>query len=543
MCNVDSRIYPYIVFRHERISQLYGEAIARTFESIIKAVLFSRDVKIGEQFTLTNQDKAAVVSWNPTRLRTHANCLHHLVEAKVQDLKELEAICAWDGNVSYAELDSFACLAAMELMEAGIRPGHLIPFAFEKSLWAVVSAYAIMKTGAAFVPVDPTHPEKRLREVLRVVKAPVVVTSEMHARTFEHMAESVLIISGSTIKRRQRQKPNSGLRVEVTPSDPILVLFTSGSTGKPKGMVLEHSAICTHALTHGDEMGYHGARVLQFANHTFDVAVMDFFTTLLYGGTVCIPSEADRQSDIIGAISRMQANYAILTPSFSGLIEPSEVTTLKTLAVGGEKLSHDRVTKWKEQARLLQIYGPAEVGICMQRRMDEQRPMPENVGYTLANCSCWLVDPEDVNKLVPLGAIGELVIASSSMARGYLNDEVKTRASFIDNLAWAKSVGLARSTRFYKTGDLLRYNTTLHDGSFDFCGRIDTQIKLRGQRMELGELEHHIASMPDVAVSGKTLPTDLEVHRIRHVLPLQRSRHALECSQIAPGYLQLARES
>ena len=457
-----------------------------------------------QDFT-TAEEKELMRSWNPPNLQTHLVCMHHLIEAKAQEVPDVEAICAWDGRLSYSELDQCATATAQRLIEVGVRPGSYVPFMYEKSMWAVVALYAVLKAGGAFVPLDPTHPERRIRKITDGVGAKVAVASRACALLLDRLVDNVVVISESDTKKNTRPASEPVFQIDVKSSDPMLVLFTSGSTGEPKGMILQHGAICTHALTHGAEMGYHGARVYQFAAHTFDVAVMDFFTTLLYGGCICVPSEEERQTDIIGSINRLRANLAILTPSFAGLIEPSEVPTLKTVAIGGEKLSLDRVQRWAGKVSLIQIYGPAEVGICLLRHMGRQDSMPENVGYVMKNCSCWLVDPENHNELVPFGAVGELLVLSPSLARGYLNDEAKTRACFIDDPSWARTVGLT-GARFYKTGDLLRYNSVLCDGSYDFVGRKDTQIKVRGQRTELGELEHHIANMPGIAVSMVSRP-------------------------------------
>lgn len=321
-----------------------------------------------------------------------------------------------------------------------------------------------------------------------------------------NLANRVVVISSRTIHADKFATSIHNLySTSVQPSDPIFVLFTSGSTGKPKGMVHEHGAICTHAIAHGEVMGYHGARVLQFAAHTFDVAFMDIFTTLIFGGCICIPSEEERKSNIIGAINNMRADHAIFTPSFARLMKPSDVPTLKTLAVGGEALPQDGLCQWLEKVSLIQIYGPAEVGICLSIEMQINQTRGETVGFPLPNCSCWLVDPNDSNILVPIGAIGEMVVAGASLAREYLKDEEKTKELFLNDLAWARSLGLSE-TRFYKTGDLLRYNTDSFDGSFDFIGRKDKQIKLRGQRIEPGEIEHHMASLPGVAISMVTFP-------------------------------------
>ena len=374
-----------------------------------------------------------------------------------------------------------------------------VPFAYEKSLWTVIATLAILKAGAAFVRLDPLHPTARLKEILSSIHTSVIVTSSSLASTFVGLVKHVVIISAGTIFTHQHDQNNGFRHADTSPTDPIFVLFTSGSTGKPKAMIHEHGAICTHAITHGKAMGYHGARVLQFAAHTFDVAIIDIFTTLIFGGAICIPSEEDRRNDIVGAINNMGADYAILTPSFAGLIDPSEVPTLRTLAIGGEPLPQDHIERWAEKVSLIQIYGPAEVGICLIMPM-HSRTHPETVGYTLRNSSCWLVDPDDPNRLVPIGAVGELAVAGPSLARGYLNNEAKTRLSFRENLSWAQELGL-KCQRFYLTGDLLRMSTSSFDGCYDFVGRKDNQIKLRGQRIEPGEIEYYITRIRGVATS------------------------------------------
>ena len=156
--------------------------------------------------------------------------------------------------------------------------------------------------------------------------------------------------------------------------------------------------------------------------------------------------------------------------------------------------------------RFIQIYGPAEVGICLTKIMSPSSA-PEEVGRPLPNCSCWLVEPDDIDHLVPIGAAGEMIIAGPTLACGYLNDDAKTRLSFIAAPTWAIRMGL-QFDRFYKTGDLLRYDVDTLDGSYRFVGRKDAQIKLRGQRIEPGEIEYHLGQLPNVAVSMVTRPDE-----------------------------------
>lgn len=156
--------------------------------------------------------------------------------------------------------------------------------------------------------------------------------------------------------------------------------------------------------------------------------------------------------------------------------------------------------------RFIQIYGPAEVGICLTKVMSPSTA-PEEVGRPLPSCSCWLVEPDDTDRLVPIGAAGEMIVAGPTLACGYLNDDAKTQLSFIAAPTWATRLGLPFN-RFYKTGDLLRYDVDTLDGSYRFVGRKDAQIKLRGQRIEPGEVEYHLGQLPNVAVSMVTRPDE-----------------------------------
>ena len=453
-----------------------------------------------------------MLSWNPPDpFAAQVNvCMHDLVSAKAEQMADSEAVCSWEGSLSYLELNRLSSIAAERLQSVGVGPGHYVPFAYEKSIWAVVAMLAILKAGGAFVPLNPQDPKARLEQILLNVSAQVVVTSEGFVGLFGEIVKEVVVISKETVQSRDPKCSNgqNGNVKTVTrsacPEDPIFVLFTSGSTGTAKGMIHTHRSSCTHAFGHGRAMGYHGARVLQFAAYTFDVAIFDIFTSLLFGGCICVPSEEERRNGIVNVIRSLRADHAIFTPSFAGVIDPTDVPTIKTMSVGGEALPQERIQRWAEKVRLIQIYGPAEVGICLTMEM-RIGTRPETVGYPLDNSSCWLVDPTDSDRLVPIGTVGELVIAGPSLAQGYLNDAARTARSFISPPKWAQRMGLQYG-RFYKAGDLLRYNLDALDGTFDFIGRKDAQIKLRGQRLEPGEIEYHIGHLPGVTVCMVTRP-------------------------------------
>lgn len=501
-----------ICYRIPSIQPGYASTISRSFRTIIKSLTSDANCFVAHLDLPDNEQKLQMLSWNPSDpFTSQVNaCMHDLVSAKADQVPNSQAVCSWEGSLTYFELNRLSSIAAQRLQSAGVGPGVYVPFAHEKSIWAVVAILAILKAGGAFVPLNPQDPSARLEHIVQGVGARVVVSSERFVGLFEAIVKKVVVLSKETIQSRDIVCLNGHSETLTTtvrsacPEDPIFVLFTSGSTGTAKGMIHTHRSSCTHALSHGRAMGYHGARVLQFAAYTFDVAIFDIFTTLLFGGCVCVPSEEDRSSGIVDVIRNLRADYAILTPSFAGVIDPAEVPTLKTVAVGGEALPQERIQRFAQKVRLIQIYGPAEVGICIMMEM-QIRTRPETVGRPLDNSSCWLVDPNDSDRLVPIGTVGELVVAGPSLAQGYLNDTARTARSFIAAPAWAQQMGLPCG-KFHKTGDLLRYNLDALDGTLDFIGRKDAQIKLRGQRIEPGEIEYHIGHLPGVTVCMVTRP-------------------------------------
>ena len=486
------------------VSQRLGIAVACTFREILHHAVQVGNSPLIKKDLISKDDMHTMRSWNLALPFVRSDCLHDLVQRSVTLMPDAEAVCAWDGSFTYGELSVLSTRIAEHMVGIGIAHGTLVPFAFEKSRWTVVAMLAILKAGCAFVPLDPTHPAARLEEIVVDVDANIVLTAEYYASKVERLAKTVIVVSSKTADTFQEERTKVRLPL-VNPQDPAFVLFTSGSTGRPKGMVHEHEAVCTHTIAHGEAIGYGMKRVLQFSAYTWDVAVIDVFTTLVFQGCICIPSEEDRKLSISRVINDMQVDLAFLTPSFAALIDPKTVPTLRTLVLAGEALQQENVNRWADKVSLVQAFGPAEVGICMTTRVSMQS-RAEMVGLPL-NCHCWLVDPENHDRLVPLGAIGELVVAGPSLTRGYLRDETKNKLSFFQDPPWA--IGLSPLyTRYYKTGDLLKYNLEISDGSFDFVGRKDTQIKRHGQRLELGEIEHHIASIPDVAASMLAAPKE-----------------------------------
>ncbi|RMJ16804.1 hypothetical protein CDV36_003523 [Fusarium kuroshium] len=437
-------------------------------------------------------DLERTIQWNSSGDTSPPTQLHKLVEETANRYPDQMAIDCHDGQMSYAELLAASEALAFHLQNTyGVRPGHLVPICTEKSRFMVIAILAVMKTGAGYVPLDTNHPEARTELILNEIQAKLVVVSPLQG-TRKHFPVPTLVLGPEHL-----QPPTTLHQLHhSSPDDIAYVIFTSGSTGTPKGVVMEHKAASQSILEHAQRYQHASQgtrrRSLQFSSYTFDASVVDIFAVLASGGCVCIPSESQGVDVLESFIQQKQINFADLTPTVANLLEPSNMPSLKTLAVGGEMANRALLRKWtgpdSPVELMLNAYGPTEAGIACAMGQLTATSSVGQVGKRLA-AGLWIVDELDHNHLVPIGGVGELVVTGSTLARGYLNDPEKTSAAFLENVSWLAKVG---EQRLYKTGDLARFDV---DGHVEIVGRReDMQIKFRGLRIELGEIETAIGA-------------------------------------------------
>lgn len=488
------------VFDEDVLPKPQMRRLQRQFVSAISSLGENLDKVWRDAAAVCHEDMMELQQWNGMLVDKADVCVHVLIRERCLAQPNALAVCAWDGNFQYRELDDLSTRLATKLGRLGIVAGDFVPLYFWKSKWTTVAVLAVMKAGAAFVLLDPSQPPQRTADMVRQTEAVCVLTCPELAQASASFASVAVIVGNNcaAIDAPLKHDPAFlSISSTVSPSHPVYAVFTSGSTGTPKGVVIEHGSCATSTLAYIRAAGMdQTARALQFASYAFDVSVSDTLVALVSGATLCVPSEEERKGDLVQTISKYQITWADFTPSLMRQFRPAQMPSLRTLVLGGEPMSPADVSTWSPHVRLLNTYGPAEC--CVLATIQPNVTVttgPRDIGSGNASI-CWVVDPHDHRHLAPVGAIGELVLEGPIVGRGYLNNTVQTLRAFVEPPTWLRAfrqdMGQPIPGRLYKTGDLVQYGP---QGSLQYVGRKDLQVKLRGQRIELGEVEHHVRNV------------------------------------------------
>ncbi|KAK5991643.1 Nonribosomal peptide synthetase dtxS1 [Cladobotryum mycophilum] len=452
----------------------------------------------------TEQDLARIWRWNATVPEAVDVCVHNLIAKQWNQSPEASpAVCAWDGQLTYGELDSLSTQLSHQLIELGVAPEVVVPLLFEKSMWVPVAMLAVMKAGGASCLLDVTQPETRLRALVTAIQAPVVLCSAQSAGLVDSLFNSSSDgpIALTIDKKYWEQLPLASAQLTtpattVQPDNALYVVFTSGSTGMPKGVVITHANFSSALVHQGAALEFtKSSRVLDLASYAFDAAWYNALHTFYAGGCLCIPSEQERQNDLLGCIRRLQPNFINMTPKLSQFLDAESLRGLDIIELAGEQADPRQVMRLRQAGRtkVRFAYGPAEASI-LSTVSTETAPYT-NIGTGLG-VRTWIVDTADSHTLAPVGSIGELWIEGPLVGRGYLNDQEKTASAFVTDPPWLLNGAPGfpgRRGRLYRTGDLVRYSEEDEQhGSLVFVGRRDAQVKIHGQRVELGEIEQQI---------------------------------------------------
>lgn len=331
--------------------------IASTFNGAIDLILVHEQSKVTDLDLFNERDYEQIWHWNRIEPKAVPGCVHEYVYRQVLSSPQKQAVDSWDGNFTYAELHQLSNKLAYYLHKLGVGPEILVPHCFDKSKWSTVTTLAIMKAGGGSVGLSPAHPVERLQAIIQSCSSKIVVAAHQHFNLFKGIVDRIIDFTPEFITSLP-DMPATFALPQVAPENTAFVSFTSGSTGKPKGIVLQHNSLITSIQAHGNKWNVGPqSRVIQFSAYAFDASMSDTFTTLVLGGTVCIPSEDDRLNNLAGAINRLGVNWAFLTPRLIGTLSPQSVPGLKHIVLGGEAIKPEDIDHWIGKVALRLVYG------------------------------------------------------------------------------------------------------------------------------------------------------------------------------------------
>ncbi|MET7945121.1 amino acid adenylation domain-containing protein [Streptomyces sp. NPDC005302] len=401
-----------------------------------------------------------------------------------------------EGTVlTYAELNTRANQVARWLIGQGVGSEQLVALAVPRSVEMVAALLGIMKAGAAFLPVDPEYPADRIAFMLDDAAPVRVLTSrEMAARLPRGGPATLVLDDPAALSGLDGADPTDAERTaRLRPDDLAYTVYTSGSTGTPKGVAVTHRGICALAATVAEKYQVRpDDRVLQLASISFDMAFEDFLRAFCFGATLVVPPPGPLVGDALGDyLEQRRISCADMPPSVLATLPARHFPALRVLSVGGEACPPALTARWADGRRMLNLYGPTETTISATASeplsgTDPSASTP--IGAPVRGARTYVLDER--LRLAPRGVPGELYIAGSGVARGYLRRPGLTAERFA-----ADPFGPAGS-RMYRTGDLVRWRG---DGQLEFVGRVDDQVKIRGFRIELGEIEAVLGRHPAVS--------------------------------------------
>ncbi len=480
--------YSTDLFELETVQRFIGH-----YRQLLNAALADPDGPVSSLRMLTPEEELRIKGWSlPAPVSGGpAPAMYQRFEEHAANSPHAIALDLGHEQVTYADLNIRANHVAHQIIAEGVQPGALVALAFRHSAELIVALLGTLKSGAAFVPLDPEWPPARLQAVLTDAAPHAILTDSQFASRFTAGNKRVLVVATET------PESTSNPGISVQPDDLAYVIYTSGSTGTPKGALLKHRGwanlskfqIEYFSLTAGD-------RVLQLSSPVFDALVFESGLALGSGATLCIlgPNVPLAGPDLERAINRFGITAIALAPTTLAWFNPARLPSLKVIVSAGESLRPEIAELWRNQVRLLNGYGPTETTVCATLQPVERAytgSVP--IGRPIAGVQVELLDP--YGNFVPVGVPGELWIGGEGVGAGYLNRPDLTERFF-------------RNGKYY-SGDRARW---LSDGSLEFQGRKDHQVKIRGFRIELGEVEAVLNRHP--AVSECAVVVEEQLQRI-----------------------------
>ncbi len=467
---------------------LYGEALladhhGRFLRFLTRVAQAGPGIRVGAVELLDEAEDALLADWGAAPREVPPGTAVSLFEDRVRRAPGAVAVVAGDTEITYAELNARANRLAHHLIALGAGPDRYVGLSVPRSLDMTVAFLGILKSGAAYLPLDPGHPPERLATMLADATPSAVVT---RADAGFHAPPGVEVVQMDTWTGDDlpATDPVTGL----LPEHPAYVVYTSGSTGRPKGVVVTHAGLPAYARTEIDRYAVtEDSRVLQFASIGFDGAVLEWLMALSAGAAlVPVPAGVYGGEPLGRFLAEERVTHAFITPAALATVPVRPLPGLRTLLVGGEACRPELVRRWSAGRRMINVYGPTETTVVVTCSDPLILPGETPIGRPVYDARLHVLDTG--LRPVPPGSVGELYVSGPSLARGYLNRPGLTAERFVAD-------PLVPGGRMYRTGDLVRWGA---DGQLHYVDRADQQVKVRGFRIEPGEIEAVLAAHPGV---------------------------------------------
>ncbi|MER7758018.1 amino acid adenylation domain-containing protein, partial [Kitasatospora sp. NPDC097643] len=515
----------FVKYATDLFDRATAEAFGARLTRLLRAVLAAADRPIGTLDVLDPVERERLLGWSGLGSAATAPApitLPGLFTEAARRAPASPAVVCRDEELTYAELDAWSNRIAHRLAAGGLGPGQRAALVLRRGPGLIAALLGVLKTGAAYVPVDPDYPAER-RAYMLADAAPSIVLDDAWVR--QDFADC----------------PDGDPGIATDPAYAAYVIYTSGSTGRPKGVEITHAGIAGLAAAKRAAFGLGpGDRVVQFSPSSFDAMVSEMVTTFGAAATLVVPERTGVAGrELADLLRRERIANATLPPSVLATLEdlngPEELTDLVTLAVAGEACPSDLVQRWAPGRRMINAYGPTEstVGAAMSPLLTGGERGIVPIGRPLPGLAGLVLD--DRLGLVPAGVPGELYVAGAGLARGYSGRSGLTAERFV-----ASPYGRA-GARMYRTGDLVRWSA---DGHLEYLGRADDQVKIRGFRVEPGEIEavlRRAAGVAQAAVAARAHQDGVS-RLVAYLVPEGRTELSLTAVRDAvrsrlPGYM------
>jgi aspartate racemase len=488
----------------EYATDLYDDPSARRFvrhfTNLLEAIVADPRSPIGMlEFLDDDERRQVVVEWNDTRASFPSGCIHAQFEKQVDARPHAVALTAGEASLTYGELNVRANQLAHHLQTLGVGPGSRVGICLPRSGVAVVALLAALKAGGAYVPLDPEYPTARLAFMVEDGHVEVVITQSAWLDRLGPCEARVVCVDVD--EDQIAGMPITDPTSTATAEDLAYVLYTSGSTGTPKAVMIEHRSVL--ALLFGvDYIRFHEVSVLlHMAPLSFDAATFEIWGALLHGKRCVVYEDGHFSLERFGALMQSENvdTLWLTAPLFNVIVDEAwaHLRGVRQLIIGGEALSASHVAEARRllpDMRFVNGYGPTETttfAVCHEIGDHDPRSGAVPIGRPIANTEIYILDAN--RRIVPVNVVGELYIGGEGLARGYLARPELTAERFV-----AHPFDTDPNARLYRTGDLARYHA---DGTVDFVGRVDEQLKIRGFRVEPGEVEAALREHPAVATA------------------------------------------